>query len=134
MIYLLDTHTFIWATLETQNLGRTSKKIILNRENEICVSTVSFWEISLKTRIKKFMFENTINIEDFSKYARDMDFNIIDLKENEAITFHKLPLKNNHKDPFDRMLIWQAITKNITIISKDDLFEQYKEDGLKIIW
>jgi PIN domain nuclease of toxin-antitoxin system len=55
------------------------------------------------------------------------------MKEEESITFHKLPLKDNHKDPFDRMLIWQAITKNMVMISKDRLFEQYKENGLKIL-
>jgi len=62
-----------------------------------------------------------------------MDFTIIDMQENETITFHELPLKENHKDPFDRMLIWQAITKKFAMISSDKLFEQYKEDGLKLI-
>ena len=133
MIYLLDTHTFIWAALEVNNLGRRSKEIIFDKSNEICVSTVSFWEISLKTKIKKFSFEN-ININDFPKYARDMDFSIIDMQENETISFHELPLKENHKDPFDRMLIWQAIRKGMTMISKDKLFSQYKKDGLKLIW
>jgi PIN domain nuclease of toxin-antitoxin system len=131
MVYLLDTHTFIWATLETNKLSKNIKSIIANKENEICVSTVSFWEISLKTGIKKFSFEN-INIKDFPKYAKNMDFTIIDLQENETITFHELPLKKNHKDPFDRMLIWQAIAKNMIMLSKDRLFEQYKEDGLKL--
>jgi len=133
MIYLLDTHTFIWATLKTNNLGKNGKEIIINKNNEICVSTVSFWEISLKIKLKKFSFGN-INIKDFPKYARDMDFTIIDMQENETITFHELPLKENHKDPFDRMLIWQAITKDMTMISKDELFGQYKKDGLKLIW
>jgi len=133
MICLLDTHTFIWATLQTNNLSKKSKEIISNRSNEICVSTVSFWEISLKTKINKFYFKD-ININDFPKYARNMGFTIMDMQENETITFHKLPLKKNHKDPFDRMLIWQAITKNMTMISKDELFEQYKKDGLKLIW
>jgi PIN domain nuclease of toxin-antitoxin system len=114
-------------------LSRKSREIISNRNNEICVSAVSFWEISLKTRINKFSFEN-ININDFPRYAKNMGFTIIDMQENEAITFHKLPLKKNHKDPFDRMLIWQAITKNMTILSKDELFEQYRKDGLKVIW
>ena len=133
MIYLLDTHTFIWSTLESNKLSKKSKEIIFNKNNEIFVSTVSFWEISLKTGMKKFSFGN-INIKDFPKYARKMDFTIIDLQENESITFHELPPKENHKDPFDRMLIWQAITKNLTIISKDELFEQYKKDGLKLVW
>jgi PIN domain nuclease of toxin-antitoxin system len=133
MICLLDTHTFIWATLQTNNLSKKSREIISNRSNEICVSTVSFWEISLKTKINKFSFKD-ININDFPKYAGNMGFTIMDMQENETITFHKLPLKKNHKDPFDRMLIWQAITKNITMISKDELFEQYKKDGLKLVW
>ncbi|MDR0312920.1 MAG: type II toxin-antitoxin system VapC family toxin [Treponema sp.] len=133
MIYLLDTHTFIWATLKTNDLSKTGKEIISNKSNEICVSTVSFWEIALKAKIKKFSFGN-INIKNFPQYARDMDFTIIDLQEKETISFHELPLKKNHKDPFDRMLIWQAITKKMIMISKDELFEQYKEYGLKLLW
>ena len=133
MIYLLDTHTFIWAILKSNNLSKKSREIIFNKNNEICISTVSFWEISLKTRMQKFSFEK-IKIKDFPKYAKDMDFTIIDIQENETITFHELPLKENHKDPFDRMLIWQAITKNMTLLSKDRFFDQYKEHGLKIIW
>jgi PIN domain nuclease of toxin-antitoxin system len=132
-MYLLDTHTFIWAVLKTSNLGKKTKEIISRKTNEICVSTVSFWEISLKTRMDKFLFAH-INIHDFPRYARDMDFTIMDLQEDETITFHELPLKENHRDPFDRMLIWQAIRKNMTILSKDRLFEQYQEDGLKLVW
>jgi len=133
MIYLLDTHTFIWSVLRTSNLGKKTKVIISRKSNEICVSTVSFWEISLKTRIEKFLFAR-ININDFPQYAKDMDFTILDLREDETISFHELPLKENHRDPFDRMLIWQAIRKNMTILSKDSLFEQYREDGLKLAW
>ena len=133
MICLLDTHTFIWAALQTNNLSSKSKEIITNRNNEIYVSTVSFWEISLKTKIKKFLFEN-INIKDFPLHARNMGFTIMDVQEKETISFHELPLKKNHKDPFDRMLIWQAITRDMTMISKDKLFEQYKKDGLKLVW
>ena len=133
MIYLLDTHTFIWAVLETNMLSKNAYEIVADARNEIYISAVSFWEISLKTSIKKFSFEN-VDIKSFPKYAREMDFNIIDMQENEAITFHELPLKEKHKDPFDRMLLWQAITKNMTMISKDEQFEQYKKDGLKLIW
>ena len=133
MIYLLNTHAFIWATLESKKLSNFCKEIISNKDNEICVSTVSFWEISLKAELKKFSFGN-IDISDFPKHARKMDFTIIDLQEEETITFHKLPEKENHKDPFDRMLIWQAITKKMTLISKDEQFEQYKKDGLNLAW
>jgi PIN domain nuclease of toxin-antitoxin system len=133
MIFLIDTHAFIWSILEPKNLSKKVKEIILDKNSEICVSTVSFWEISLKTRIKKFSFES-ISVNDFPKYARDMDFTIIEMKEQEAVTFHELPLKENHKDPFDRMLIWQSIIKNMIMISKDSSFEQYKRNNLKLIW
>jgi PIN domain nuclease of toxin-antitoxin system len=119
--------------VESNNLSKNSREIISDRNNEIYVSTVSFWEISLKTTVKKFTFKN-ININDFPRCAKDMGFSIMDMQENETITFHELPLKKNHKDPFDRMLIWQAITKNMTMISKDEFFKQYEKDGLKLFW
>jgi PIN domain nuclease of toxin-antitoxin system len=133
MIYLLDTHALIWATLENKKLSKKIHEIIVSRENEICVSTVSFWEISLKTRIGNFSFDN-VDVKSFPQHARNMGFSIIDLKEQETITFHELPLKENHKDPFDRMLIWQAMVNGMAMISKDDNFKQYKIDGLKLIW
>jgi PIN domain nuclease of toxin-antitoxin system len=104
MIYLLDIHAFIWATLDTARLSKKAKEIISDRNNEIFVSTVTFWEISLKVSIKKLTFEK-MDIKDFPKYAGEMEFTIMDMKERETITFHELPLKENHKDPFDRMLI-----------------------------
>jgi len=130
---LLDTHAFIWAALSTDKLSNNVKELISSNGNDIYVSTVSFWEISLKTRINKFSFEN-VNIKEFPSYAKDMGFTIIDLNEVESISFHELELKDNHKDPFDRMLIWQAITRNMMIISRDRLFEQYKKNGLNCIW
>jgi PIN domain nuclease of toxin-antitoxin system len=133
MRYLLDTHTLIWSTLDTEKLSKKVHELIVNSPNEICVSTVSFWEISLKTSIGKFAFDN-VDIKSFPQYTRKMNFSIFDLAEKETCSFYELPLKANHKDPFDRMLIWQAITNNMTIISKDDKFEQYKKDRLKIIW
>jgi PIN domain nuclease of toxin-antitoxin system len=133
MIYLLDTHAFIWATLDTVRLSNKAKEIILDRNNEIFVSVVTFWEITLKTSIKKLSFDN-VDIKDFPKYAGEMGFAIMEMKERETITFHELPLKDNHKDPFDRMLIWQAITNNMVLLSKDASIKQYEENGLRIVW
>jgi PIN domain nuclease of toxin-antitoxin system len=63
-----------------------------------------------------------------------MGFTIMELGQRETITFHELPLKGNHKDPFDRMLIWQAITNDMILLSKDTLIKQYEENGLRMIW
>jgi len=133
MTCLLDPHTFIWTILETTKLSANAKSIITDMNNTIYVSTISFWELSLKTSINKFSFGN-IDIRAFPQYARAMNFSIIDTGEVETITFHELALKKNHKDPFDRMLIWQAITKDMLMISKDKSFSQYTEDGLKLMW
>jgi PIN domain nuclease of toxin-antitoxin system len=133
MIFLLDTHAFIWATLDTVRLSKRVKEIISDRNNEIFVSTVTFWEITLKASIKKLTFEK-IDIKDFPKYAREMGFTIMETGERETITFHELPLKENHRDPFDRMLIWQAITNDMVLLSKDTLIKQYEKNGLRIIW
>jgi PIN domain nuclease of toxin-antitoxin system len=133
MIYLLDTHAFIWATLDTARLSKKAKEIISDRNNEIFVSTVTFWEISLKASIGKLTFDK-IDIKDFPQYAGEMGFTIMALGQRETITFHELPLKENHKDPFDRMLIWQAITNDMVLLSKDTLLMHYEENGLRILW
>jgi PIN domain nuclease of toxin-antitoxin system len=132
-MYLLDTHTFIWAMLEISKLSKEAKEIISDRHNEIFVSTITFWEIAFKVSIKKLSFEE-VDIKDFPKYAKEMGFILMDMKEIETITFHKLPLKENHKDPFDRMLVWQAITNGMILISQDNSLKQYEENGLRIIW
>jgi len=62
-----------------------------------------------------------------------MGFQLISLSSAESASHHKLVL-TDHKDPFDRMLIWQAIQRNLIFISKDDRLEQYKIAGLEILW
>jgi PIN domain nuclease of toxin-antitoxin system len=133
MTYLLDTHTFIWATLDVGKLTERTRKIIIDKSNDVYVSVISFWEISLKTSINKMSFDG-INIKDFPELARNMGINILNMKAQESITFSNLSLKTNHKDPFDRMIIWQAIINDMNLISKDQLFEQYKDNGLRLIW
>ena len=130
---IIDTHTFIWAISDTKKLSDRVIEIIANTDNTIFVSVVSFWEIALKTSIEKFHIEGII-ISDLPEYARKMDFRILDMKAREACTFANLPLKDNHKDPFDRMIIWQAITEDVALISKDKMFTQYKDNGLQLVW
>ncbi|MDR1452705.1 MAG: type II toxin-antitoxin system VapC family toxin [Candidatus Margulisbacteria bacterium] len=133
MNYLLDTHVLIWAMHEIPRLSNAAQQIISSRSNNVLVSVVSFWELAIKTRLEKFSIKKT-NIKDIPQYARDMGLAIWDLQERDAISFLDLPLKENHKDPFDRMLIWQAINNNLTLLSKDKLFQQYAADGLKLLW
>jgi PIN domain nuclease of toxin-antitoxin system len=114
-------------------LSSTAREIITASGNTVFVSVVSFWEIALKTSIKKFTFESITNSK-LPEYAEKMGFHIANMTATETSTFADLPLMDNHKDPFDRMIIWQAITNNMGLISKDRLFEQYKEHGLQLLW
>jgi PIN domain nuclease of toxin-antitoxin system len=133
MTWLLDTHTFIWSILGTDQLSDKVKKILSGKQNTISVSTISFWEISLKVRMKKYSFEG-LDITKMPEHANRLGFEIITLAPGEATTFFDLPTKKDHKDPFDRMLIWQAIQRNMVMMSRDACFELYKEDGLKLVW
>ncbi len=132
MNYLLDTHTFLWTISNTESLSTKAAEIIKNPKNEIFVSAVSFWEISIKARLKKLNLDK-LELEQLLTLAEKMDFQVISLMPEEAITYHKLK-EETHNDPFDRMLIWQSISRNITIISKDEAFPRFVPFGLKLIW
>jgi PIN domain nuclease of toxin-antitoxin system len=132
MNYLLDTHTFLWTISNTENLSDKAVDIIKNPKNEIFVSAISFWEISIKTRLQKLNLD-TLEPEQLLTLAERMDFQVISLTPEEAITYHKLK-EDSHIDPFDRMLIWQSISRNMTIISKDEAFLRFIPFGLKLIW
>ena len=132
MNYLLDTHTFLWTVSNTENLSKKALEIIKNPKNEIYVSAVNFWEISIKTRLKRLNLDK-IEPEELLNLAEKMDFQVISLTPEEAITYHKLK-EETHNDPFDRMLIWQSISRNMTIISKDQEFYKFVPYGLKLIW
>jgi len=133
MKYLFDTHSFIWAISDYEKLGLKAKEIILDADNEIFVSTVSFWEISLKVRIGKFNLTG-FDVKKVIDYAQKLDCTILKLGALETSTFSELDFFENHRDPFDRMIIWQSIVNDMVLISKDKMFKQYKKHQLKLIW
>jgi PIN domain nuclease of toxin-antitoxin system len=132
MKYLLDTHTFLWTITQSKALPEKVIRAIKNPDNEIFVSAVTFWEISIKTRLKKLDLDG-LPIEDLISLAEKMEFQIIELTSEEAYSYGNLD-ENTHKDPFDRMLIWQSIRRNMTLISNDSEFYKFKGCGLKLLW
>ena len=132
MKYLLDTHAFLWALGQSKDLPEEVSKELKNPNNEVYVSAITFWEISIKTRIKKLDLGG-IPTEDLLSLAEKMDFQVIDLTPEEANTYVNLA-ENTHNDPFERMLIWQCIRRNMTIVSKGIEFIKFKDYGLKILW
>ena len=132
MKYLLDTHTLLWVLFKDEELTEQAKAAIQHSKNEIFVSVITYWEISLKYGIGKLELEN-ITPEEIPYKSKEINIQTIDLTENEASTFFKLP-RIKHKDPFDRLIIWQAINRNITLISKDKAMKEYENFGLRILW
>ena len=133
MKYLLDTHTFIWTIMESSKLSEKVRDIIENPENEIFVSGITFWEIAIKTQIGKIKFEN-FNILHLPNIANQYGFSIFTPSAYDYVTYKELPLVENHKDPFDRMLIHSAIKNNLILLSKDTYFSSYEDFGLQLLW
>ena len=132
MSYLLDTHAFLWAVFSPNKLSAKARKEIRSAESRICLSTISFWEISLKFALGKIELKNC-KPNDMPDIAAQMHIEIIQPTAQETASFYQLP-KVKHKDPFDRMIIWQAIQRPLVLISKDSDFPEYKELGLKVLW
>jgi len=132
MRYLLDTHVFLW---KIANSERIPAKVLVeteNPDNEIFVSAVSLWEIAIKVRIGK-MDLGGISTDDLIPLSNEMGISTMPLFPNEAVTYSRLK-ESTHFDPFDRMLIWQAIQREMVLVSKDPKFEKFKTDGLRLLW
>ncbi len=117
--FLLDTSILIWALENPPKLPNKVKNILTDQENFVVyASVVNLWEITIKTSIKKIQL--TIEIP---QLIRLIPFNFLPITEKYFETLAKLPY--HHKDPFDRMLISQAIVENLTIITSDKKFKKY---------
>jgi PIN domain nuclease of toxin-antitoxin system len=106
------------------------QRLLADDSNDIFVSVISLWEISLKSGIGKLELHN-IDISKLPEYIKKTGFDIINLESYEASTFHTLP-KIGHKDPFDRMLVWQAICRRFSLLTRDNALSAYCKSGLEL--
>jgi len=132
MNFLLDTHSFLWTLFVPEKLSRSVTQKIKSSDNDVAVSVVTFWEISLKYALGKLELSG-VEPDELPSFADQMGLSILPISPSEAASFHKLP-RLLHKDPFDRFIIWQAIQRKMTLISKDREFKEYRKFGLKTHW
>ncbi|RJQ62467.1 MAG: type II toxin-antitoxin system VapC family toxin [Desulfobacteraceae bacterium] len=132
MKYLIDTHTLLWTIFDPGKLSKSVKQEMGDPENEVAVSIISFWEISLKYGLGKL---ELINIEPdaLPGIAEETGIEILSITPGEVASFYKLP-KLAHRDPFDRLIIWQAIQRKMKLISRDQEFKEYQRYGLNLYW
>ena len=100
-------------------------------ENEIFVSCITFWEISIKYSLNKLELEAVLP-DELPNFAKRMNFEILNLTAEDAASFYRLP-RTSHKDPFDRMIIWQAIREKMILLSKDSKIPAYQKFGLSLL-
>ncbi len=131
MNYLLDTHYMLWALADSKKLSKQAKAIITDPRHQVIVSAISFWEVSLKVSLGKLRITG-FKPEDLPEGCLQMGFEIKELSSEESSTYHQLKAAY-HKDPFDRMLIWQAICNKYTFVSADATVQKYVSEGLSIV-
>jgi len=128
--YLLDTHYIIWLLLDVAKINKAVLNTIQNVENRIYYSDISLWEIAIKTKTGKLKIGR--NLKTLPEAMKIQNIDILPLKQSHIFETLEIPLFENHRDPFDRLLIAQAKIENLTLISDDAKFDLYPE--IERIW
>ena len=128
MNLLLDTHIFIWLTSDSKRLSDKSKSLIADLDNVKYLSLVSLWEIQIKHQLGKL--ELTGDIKTMVDTQRDRNgIELLPITIDQIVNLKNIPL--HHRDPFDRLLISQAMVNDFVLISHDSAFEDY---DVQVIW
>ena len=122
MDILIDTHTALWWINEHENLSKIAKTVLLDENNALYISIISSWEIAIKSSIGK-LTDFDVGVGGFHKQLRFMPVKLLPIQQRHIEIVEKLPFL--HKDPFDRMLIAQAATDNMTILTADENIHRY---------
>src|SRR5580658_8412696 len=128
MKILLDTCTFLWIASESPRLSKTAAAVFLDRNNDRYLSTASAWEIGIKHAIGRLPLPERPDL--FVPRAREAS-GITALEIDEESALHAGRLPSLHSDPFDRMLVAQAIMHGMTILTPDPDIERY---GVRVLW
>ncbi len=128
MNILLDSHAFVWMHEEPHKLSVNVAFEILNPANQLFLSVATAWELQIKIALGKFSFSDTLE-KVILQQQQTNNLQILPVKLSHALYIENLPL--HHKDPFDRLLISQAIVENMTLVSADANFADYQ---VNLLW
>ena len=123
MKIIIDTHIFLWAISQPHKLSTQKIRELETLSNTIYVSSITITELMIKSSIGKLQIDF-----DLISIAKDSGFEMLDFSASDALALKKMPF--HHKDPFDRMLISQAINRKFHLMSDDGHFSAY---GCKLI-
>src|ERR1700749_2053840 len=124
MRLLLDANAFLWWVTDSTRLSNTARIAIADDQNTILMGVGSLWELAIKRSLGKLDFPH-----DFQTVLRNEAFELLPITYEHLNTLEALPLR--HRDPFDRLVIAQAIADNLTIITSDQKFALY---DTRVLW
>lgn len=127
MKLLIDTHTFLWFINDSSQLSADAKNL-LESDVDLLLSVVSLWEIAIKVSIGKLTLPDTYD-KFIPQQLKLNDIKILPIDMTHLIVVTTLPF--HHRDPFDRLLIAQAMVEKVAIVSIDKIFDRY---GIRRIW
>ena len=133
MKILLDTHIMLWTMTDDEQLTQNARELIENEDNEIFVSIISLWEIQIKHILHPKQMENSTVI---ARYCHESDFELINLSERAIEILPDLKRPDSaprHKDPFDKMLICQAVAEEMTFLTHDSLLSDYGVANIMLV-
>jgi PIN domain nuclease of toxin-antitoxin system len=123
MRLLLDTHILLWAIGEPAKLPRAAREAILDTANEILFSAASIWEIAIKSQLRRADFGASPDA--IARAAIDSGFDELPVRSQHGALTARLP--GHHRDPFDRLLVAQAITEPARLLTVDSALRPYSE-------
>lgn len=121
MKLLLDTHTFLWWDSEPEKLSQRALELCQNPENMLILSVASIWEMQIKIQLGKLKIK--MPLSELIRQQQENGIGILPVEASHIFAVENLP--NHHKDPFDRLLVAQAIVEDAVLVSADPLITQY---------
>ena len=128
MKLLVDTHAFVWAVLEDRKLSHAARALWLDQTNQLLISPGSLWELAIKIGLGKFSLDRSTE-EFFTTELATNQLQLLPITAAHAARVADLP--RHHRDPFDRLLVAQALCEDVPLLSADAAFDVY---GVRRVW
>ena len=128
MKFFADTHAFLWFITDSERLSPKAKTFLEASESDRVLSAASIWEIAIKTSLGKLSFKKPLE-ELLPEQIRLNYFQVLDISSEHALRVAGLPML--HRDPFDRMIVAQALVERLPILSNDGALDGY---GVRRLW
>lgn len=131
MKYLVDTHIILWTLLNSPKLSDTARQYLEDRNNTFYYSIANVWEVGIKHMLAKADFP--ISARQFADYCEEAGYIQLDISVKHIETLENLKTDNDHRDPFDRMLLAQAKAEKMGFISHDSKLAGYHEQCFIVV-